>query len=80
MALAILFNQVAHPLQADADRLEHGGLRVQAGFLGDIGDAGVALDLNDAVVGFVHAAQNFEHGGFTCAIAANQAHALSGFE
>ena len=79
VALAILFNQMAHTLQAHADRLKHRGLRVQAGFLGHIGDAGVALYLQHAVVGLFHAGKDFEHGGLARAIAANQANALGRF-
>ena len=37
-------------------------------------------NLQAAVIGLFHAGQNFEHGGFARAIAANQAHPLRGFK
>ena len=80
MALAIFFNQVAHALQADADRLKHRGLRVQTGFLCDVSNAGIALHLQHAIVRLFHASQDFEHRRLAGAIAANQANAFGGFE
>ncbi len=80
MTQAIFFDQANHPRQADARRLEYGRLSVELWFLGDVGNPGATLHLQGAVIGLLHAAQNFEHGGFASAVAADQAHALRGFE
>ena len=80
VALAILFNQANNPCQACANSHENSGVSVQLRLLGHVGNAGVVLDLHAAVVGFFHARQYFEHGGFARAVAANQAHAFRGFK
>ena len=80
MTLRVLLNQVANPGQAQAHRLENRVIGLERRFLGHVGDAGVVLDLQAAVVGLFHAAQNFEHRRFTRAVAANQADAFCCFE
>jgi len=80
MAQAILFNQAYDPLQACANSYENCSISIQLRLLRHIGNTGSALHLQGAVVGFFHAAQNFEHGGFAGAVAADQAHALLGFK
>ena len=80
MALGVLLNQVADPGQAQAHRVKNSVIGLERGLLGDVGDAGVVLDLQTAVIGLFHAAQNFEHRRFACAVAANEAYAFCGFE
>ena len=48
--------------------------------LRDKGNAGTALHLQRAIVGLVKATEDFEHARFACAVAANQLHALLGFQ
>jgi hypothetical protein len=80
VAQAILFDQADHPLQAGADSDKNSRIRIELRFLRYIRDAGTALHLQGAVVGFLHTRQNFEHGGFARAVAANQAHTFGGFQ
>ena len=80
VALAILVDQFPHPGQACADSLEHSGVRIELRLLRHIGNAGVALHLQGAVVGLFQPAQNFEQRGLASAIAADQADALLRFQ
>ena len=80
MAQAILFNQADNPLQTCANSYENRSVAIQNGLLRDIGNARAGLHLQGAVIGLFHAAQNFEHGGFTRAVATDQADALLGFK
>ncbi len=80
MPLAILFNQADHARQTCADSYKDSSIRIQLRLLRHVGNAGVVLHLQRAVVGLFHAAQYFEHAGLARAIAANQAHALLRFK
>ena len=80
VALAILLNQRNHPRQPGPHRHEHGGIGIQQRLLGHIGNAGVALHLQGAVIGVFQPGQNFEQTGLASPVAPNQAHALGGFK
>ena len=80
VALAILFNKAYNPRQSCAYCYKNSSIRIELRLLGHVGDAGVVLDLQAAVVGLFHPGQNFEHRGLARAVATNQADAFRGFE
>jgi hypothetical protein len=60
MTLGIFINKRYNPRQSCADSYKNRSICVQLRFLRHVGDAGVVLNLQAAVVGLFHARQNFE--------------------
>ena len=80
VALGIFVNQVAHALQPFGYRVEDAGGGVELRLLRDVGNAGVALHLHQAVVRFLQPGQDLEHRRFARAIAPDEADAFGAFQ
>ena len=76
----VLLNNVLCPCKSGTRSDEHGSVRVEARFLGNIGNAQILLQLQGAVIGFVDARQNLEQRRLARAIAANQADTFIAFK
>ena len=78
--VAVVINEFHDRGEAALYRFENGVIRFKQRLLRHIGDANTLLDMHVAVIGVLHARQNFEKGGFARAVAANQANALRSFQ
>jgi hypothetical protein len=76
LAVGVLVDQRDHVGDRRHRRLEHGGLRFQGRFLGDVSNAQPLLQLQRAVVGLFQAGEDFQQGRLAGAVAADQADAL----
>ena len=66
--------------QTFAHRAEHRGAIHKGGLLRHVRNLGAALDLQLPVIGLFQPRHDLEQRGFACAVAANQANTLAGFE
>ena len=80
LAQNIGVNQRHHLGQAGADGRKNTGLGIKQRLLGHIRDAGVALYLQAAVVGFFHTRENFQQRRFAGPVATDQANTLLGLK
>jgi hypothetical protein len=76
----IFFTQILRFFYAFGHRFKHGGIALKQRLLRHVSDAQIALQLQQAVVGFLNARENFEERRFTRAVAANQADAFVCFQ
>ena len=74
--LAVLVDQSPHARQPRADRFKNRCVRLQHRLLSHVGNAGVGLHLEAAVVGLFQTAQNFEQRRLAGAVAPDESDAL----
>ena len=77
-AVAILINQALSPCYTCADCFENRSVSIQRWLLRHIHNAHAALHIQITVIRFFEPGDDFEHGRFACAVAANQADAFAG--
>ena len=80
VALGVFVDQVAHTLQTFGHRVEDAGGGVELRLLRNVGNAGVALHLHQAIVGLFQPGQDLEHGRFARAVAPDQSNAFGAFQ
>ena len=76
----IKLNDVLGARQTCAGSYENSSVRVQAGFLRNVGNTQVLLQLQSAIVRLFKSRKYLQKRRLACAVAANQANALVGFK
>ena len=76
VAQGILFNEGSGPCYTLTDSDKNRCLCVEFWLLSDIGNTGIVLHLQAAIIRLFESAQNLEQGRLAGTISANQAHAL----
>ena len=79
-AIAVVIDQFHDRCQSALHRFKNAVVCVQHRLLCHISNAHALLHMHRAVVGMLHAGQNFEQRRFASAIAPNQANAFTGFK